>query len=83
MNHFANPIGLRNIFELPCMWGICWWISGQIGNLLGTVGTMACLAQVGGAMAGGIVMLYLACRVLRVKEMNDLIRAIRGRFLRR
>jgi len=65
------------------MWGVCWWISRQSENLLGTASTLARLVQVGGAMAGGIVILYLACRVLRVREMEDLIRAIRGRVLRR
>jgi len=65
------------------MWGVCWWISRQSEKLFGTANTLARLMQVGGAIAGGIVVLYLACRVLRLKEMDDLIRAMRGRFLRR
>ncbi|MFQ6043016.1 MAG: murein biosynthesis integral membrane protein MurJ [Candidatus Poribacteria bacterium] len=63
------------------MWGVCWWISRQIENLLGVTSIISRLTQVGGAIAGGIVVLYLACRILRVKEMDGLIRAIRGRLL--
>jgi putative peptidoglycan lipid II flippase len=84
-------LGMRAVALVFCkimlasgaMWVVCWWISRQIESWLGTVSTMARLMQVGGAMAGGILVLYLACRSLRVKEMDDLIRAIRGRFLRR
>ena len=84
-------LGMRAVALVFCkvmlasgaMWCACWWISGQIGNWLGTVSMMARLAQVGGAIVSGIVVLYLACRILRIKEMDDLIRAIRGRFLRR
>ncbi|MBC8231938.1 murein biosynthesis integral membrane protein MurJ [bacterium] len=65
------------------MWCVCWWISRQSENLFGTANILARLAQVGGSIAGGIIALYLACRVLRIKEMDDLIRAIRGRFVRR
>src|SRR5574341_898110 len=25
VNHFANPIGPRNIFDPPCTWGTYWW----------------------------------------------------------
>ena len=84
-------IGMRAVALVFCkialasgaMWGVCWWISRQSENLLGIASTLARLVQVGGAIAGGIVALYLACRILRVTEMDGLIRAIRGRFMRR
>jgi len=84
-------LGMRAVSLVFCkvllasgaMWCVCWFISRQSENLFGTVDILARLAQVGGAIAGGITALYLACRILRIKEMDDLIRTIRGRFVRR
>lgn len=60
----------------------CWWISIQSANILGIGNILARIVQVGASIAGGILVFYLACRLLRVEEMNEAIRAVSARFLR-
>jgi len=61
----------------------CWLTSKLIAILLGIDTLWASLAQVGVSIALGLVVLYLACRVLRIAEMNDAIRAVSEKLLKK
>ncbi len=69
------------------MGAVCWIISNRIEIYLGMEGLVARLTNVGVSIATGIVVFYLAARLLKVGEMNQLTGAIKrklsGRFLRR
>ncbi len=60
----------------------CWWISIQSADILGIGNILARIVQVGASIAGGILVFYIACRLLRVEEMNEAIRAVSAKFLR-
>lgn len=61
----------------------CWLTSKQIAIWLGTDTLGASLMQVGVSIALGLVVLYSACRILRVREMNEAMRAVSEKILRR
>jgi len=65
------------------MGAACWWMSEQTATWLGTDTLLASLMQVGVSIALGLVVLYIACRLLRVREMDDAMRAVSERILRR
>jgi len=73
----------RVILASLAMGIVCWWTSGQIATHLGTDTLWASLAQVGVPIALGLVVLYIACRILRITEMNNAIRAVSEKFLSR
>jgi putative peptidoglycan lipid II flippase len=54
------------------MGGICWQVSLQVERLLGTVSLSARLLNVGGSVALGIIVFFLAARLLRVGEITQL-----------
>jgi putative peptidoglycan lipid II flippase len=62
------------------MGGVCWAVSRQIENQIGAATLGARLIDVGVSIAVGIMAFYLGARVLKVREMEQLTRAVKRRF---
>jgi putative peptidoglycan lipid II flippase len=62
------------------MGAICWLLSRQIESYLGTEGLLARLIDVGASIAVGILVFYLAARLLKVGEIDQLTGALQRRF---
>lgn len=52
---------------------VAWWLADTVGATLGTETVPARLIQVGSAIAAGAIAYYLACRILRVRELDELL----------
>lgn len=84
----VGPVGLRAVAlqlvtvllaTLPCG-AVAWWVSDLVGSLAGTDTVPGRLLQVGAAIGGGGLAYYLACRLLRVQELDELLVHVRRRF---
>jgi putative peptidoglycan lipid II flippase len=60
-----------------------WLVSRPVAAQLGLDGFALYLAQVVAAIAVALAVFYLACRMLRVEELEEAVRAVAGRFARR
>jgi putative peptidoglycan lipid II flippase len=58
------------------------WIASASALTLPLHGTALHLARVAGSMTVAAVIFYLACRALRIEELNEAVDAITGRLLR-
>jgi putative peptidoglycan lipid II flippase len=60
-----------------------WLVSRLIAAQFSLDGFALYLAQVAAAIAAALAVFYLACRLLRVEELEEAARAVAGRFARR
>jgi hypothetical protein len=63
------------------MAGVAWWVSA-FSMALPLHGLALQLVRVVASITLAGVVFYLACRMLRIEELDDAIDAIAGRFLR-
>ena len=59
------------------------WVMSEIATSLPVNGFLLHLVQVVASLASGAIVFYLACRSLKIKELDDALNAIGGRYLRR
>lgn len=62
------------------MGAICWVVSHQIEALLGKASLGARLIDVGVSIAIGIVVFYVAARIFKVGELDQMVRAFKRKF---
>ncbi len=62
------------------MGAICWMVSQQIEAVLGKASLFARLIDVGASIAIGIVVFYVAARIFKVGELDQMVRAFKRKF---
>lgn len=62
------------------MGAICWVVSQQIEAVLGKASLFARLTDVGASIAIGIVVFYVAARIFKVGELDQMVRAFKRKF---
>ena len=62
------------------MGAICWVVSQRIEALLGKASLAARLIDVGVSIAIGIVVFYVAARIFKVGELDQMVRAFKRKF---
>src|SRR5262249_45978406 len=72
---FAKVLGASAV-----MGGVCWMVSNRFENYLGLSNVLTRLLNVGFSIAAGIVVFYLAARLLKVNELTQLTRALERKF---
>ncbi|HWQ31318.1 MAG TPA: murein biosynthesis integral membrane protein MurJ [Blastocatellia bacterium] len=65
------------------MGAVCWFISAQAAQLLGTASLLARVLTVGVSVATGALVFVLAAKLLRVSELNQLIGVVERRLGRK
>ncbi len=62
------------------MGAVCWFASGQMVTSLGTHSLLARMADVGVSVVLGVMIFYVAARVLKVSELDKMVDAMKRRF---
>jgi putative peptidoglycan lipid II flippase len=62
---------------------VAWLVNWQVGVRLPVKGTLLRLVQVPSAIAAGAVSFYFLCRWLRLKEVDEALNSLFGRFFNR
>jgi putative peptidoglycan lipid II flippase len=62
------------------MGAVCWFVSGQMTAGLGGGSLLARLANVGVSITVGVLVFYVAARALKVRELDQMVEALRRRF---
>src|SRR5436309_1045563 len=73
---------MRVVIASGAMASVVWMVAEGV-TALPLHGPALHFIQVGASVASAAIVFYLACRVLQVKELDDAINAIAGRFIRR
>jgi len=61
----------------------CWLISSQIASFAGNASLLMRIINLGASISVGVVVLYVACRLLRVEELEMAVTAVAGRLRKR
>lgn len=71
---------IKVVAAATVMGAVCWLVSNQIEAALGNLSLMARLLDVGGSIAIGIGVFYLAARVFNVSELDQLTQLVQRKL---
>lgn len=71
---------IKVVAAATVMGAVCWLVSNQIEAALGNLSLMARLLDVGGSIAIGIGVFYLAARVFKVSELDQLTQLVQRKL---
>ena len=64
------------------MGAAAWWLHGRLAAPWDGAGLLSHLVPVAGAIAGGVIVLILAARLLRIRELDQALRQVAARLRR-